>query len=131
MRTMAICAAILTMTVVLAIAQRGPAPAASKTPARATAQPRLTDAQIESEIKARFAKSKIDTNHFAVRVQGGVATLEGKTDIVQHKGTATRLAKSGGAIAVNNRIQVSEAGKKKASENLTEGRRRAQVKRGE
>ena len=33
-------------------------------------------------------------------MQGGVATIEGKTDVVQHKGVATRLAKSGGAVAV-------------------------------
>jgi len=108
----------------LMIAQRGPAP-------KPKAQPRLTDAQLEAAIRAKFAASKINTNHFQVHVQGGVATLEGRTEIVQHKGTATRLAKNAGAVAVNNRIQVSEAARKKASENLKEGRRRAQVKRSE
>jgi len=107
-----------------ATGQRGPAP-------KAKAPPKLSDAQIEAAIRAKFAASKISTNHFQVHVQGGVATLEGRTEIVQHKGTATRLAKTAGAAAVNNRIQVSEAARKKASENLTEGRRRAQIKRGE
>src|SRR6185436_5542624 len=94
----------------LLMAQRGTAPK--------KAQPRLTDAQIESAIRAKFAASKISTNHFQVHVQGGVATLEGRTDIVQHKGTATRLAKTAGAVAVNNRIQVSESARRKAAENL-------------
>lgn len=89
------------------------------------------DAQIEKNIRARFAKSKISRNNFQVRVQGGVATLEGQTDVIQHKGTATRLAKSGGAKKVVNRIKVSQAARDKASRNLAEGRRRAQVKRSE
>src|SRR5438552_2831155 len=114
--------AFVLLIAVVGQAQRGPAP---KTAAK------QTDAQLEAAIKARFAQSKIGTNHFQVHVQGGVATLEGRTDVIQHKGTATRLAKSAGAIAVNNRIQVSDAAKKKAAENLTEGRRRAQIKRGD
>src|SRR4051812_31372405 len=134
MRRTAVCAAILTLSAVLLNAQRGPI-AAVKTPAktapRGAAQPKLSDAQIEAAIKAKFAKSKINEDHFQVHVQGGVATLEGRTEVVQHKGTATRLAKTGGAVAVNNRIQASDAAKKKASESLTQGRRRAQVKRGE
>src|SRR5437867_1126663 len=96
----------------LATAQRAPAPKAKSTP-------KLSDAQIEAAIRAKFAASKISTNHFQVHVQGGIATLEGRTDVVQHKGTATRLAKTGGAVAVNNRIQVSEAAKKKAAANLS------------
>lgn len=113
-----------------------PAPAhsqasASKTSARRT-QPAKTDAQIEAAIKAKLAKSpKLSPEHLQVRVQGGVATLEGKTEVVQHKGTATRMAKSAGAVAVNNHIQVSDAAKAKAAGNLQTGRRRAQVKRGD
>src|ERR1043166_193944 len=108
--------ALVLLIAALVQAQRAPA---SKTP------PKMTDAQMEAAIKARFAQSKIGTNHFQVHVQGGVATLEGRTEVVQHKGTATRLAKTAGAIAVNNRIQVSDAARQKAAENLTEGRRRA------
>ena len=102
-------------------------PAAKSQPA----QPKKTDAQIEAAIRAKLSASKIGADHFTVRVQGGVATLEGKTDVVQHKGTATRLAKTAGALAVNNRIQVSDAARKKASDNLEKGRRRAQISRGE
>lgn len=93
--------------------------------------PSKPDAEIERAIRARFAASKISANRFTVRVQGGVATIEGKTDIVQHKGTATRLAKSNGALKVVNLVEVSQAARDKASENLAKGRRRAQVKRSE
>jgi len=95
------------------------------------AQPAVNDAQLEKAIRARLARSKISSNNFQVRVQGGVATLEGKTDVVQHKGTATRLARSAGAVQVVNKIQVSQAAREKAAANLAKGRRRAQVKRGE
>jgi len=108
---------------------------AAKVPAARPAQPArpaaVPDAQIEAAIRGKFAKSKISADHFTVRVQGGVATLEGRTDVVQHKGTATRLARTGGATSVNNRIQVSEAALVKARKNLQEGRRRAQIKRSE
>ncbi len=87
------------------------------------------DAAIEKTIRAKLAASKISTNKFEVHVQGGVATLTGRTDVLQHKGTATRLAKTGGASQVVNRIEVSDAAKEKAASNLESGRRRAQVKR--
>ena len=96
----------------------------------AAVQPRLSDAQLESIIRAKFAKSK-SANTFKVHVQGGVATIEGQTDVVQHKGAATHMAKSAGAVAVNNRVQISDAAKQKAAGNLETGRRRAQVKRGD
>jgi hypothetical protein len=92
-------------------------------------QPKLTDAQLESAIRAKFARSKINTDKFTVRVQGGVAHIEGKTDVLQHKGVATRMAKTAGAVMVDNRIQVSDAAKAKAAGNLEQGRRRVQVKR--
>jgi len=95
------------------------------------AWPALSDQQLEKAIQERFARSKIAPNHFQVRVQGGVATLTGKTDVLQHKGVATRLAKNSGARQVVNRIEVSDAAKQKASANLATGRRRAQIKRGE
>jgi len=89
------------------------------------------DKQIEATIRAKLAKSKIGKDGFTVRVQGGIAYWEGKTDVVQHKGSATRMAKTAGAKAVVNHIMVSDAAKEKAGENLDEGRRRAQVKRSE
>src|SRR5262249_52707973 len=89
------------------------------------------DKAIEAEIRARLEKSKIGKDGFKVRVQGGVATWEGTTSVVQHKGAATRMAKSAGAKAVVNNIQVTEDAKQKAGENLKTGRRRAQLKRGD
>lgn len=68
---------------------------------------------------------------FTIHVQGGIATLEGNARMVQHKAAATRMAKSAGARAVVNRIRVSEAAREQARENLTNGRRRIQQKRGE
>jgi hypothetical protein len=100
-------------------------------PPAAAAAPKQTDSQIEAVIRAKFAKSKINEDKFTVRVQGGVATIEGRTDVLQHKGVATRLAKTGGAIAVNNHVQISDAARQKAAGNLEKGRRRVQVQRGD
>lgn len=109
----------------------GPTVAPHAPPKKATTQAAKSDAEIEKDIRARLAKSKISQDKFQVHVQGGIATFEGKTDVIQHKGVATRLAKSAGAVAVVNHIQVSEAAREKAAKNLETGRRRAQVKRGE
>ena len=87
------------------------------------------DAEIEKAIRAKLAASKISKDKFEVHVQGGVATITGKTDVLQHKGTATRLAKNAGASKVLNRVEISDAAKEKAASNLDSGRRRAQVKR--
>lgn len=89
------------------------------------------DATLEKAIRARFAVSKISTDKFEVHVQGGVATITGKTDVLQHKGTATRLARNNGAKQVVNKVEVSESAKNKAASNLSSGGRRAQVKRSE
>jgi hypothetical protein len=105
--------------------------AASHQRASTLARPAASDAEIEKTIRAKFAKSKISADKFTVKVQGGVATIEGKSDVVQHKGTATRMAKTGGATKVVNKIQLSQAARDKANQNLEKGRRRAQVKRGD
>ena len=80
-----------------------------------------SDATLEQTIKARFAKSKISADHFTVHVQGGVAIIEGKTDVIQHKGTATRIVHSCGAQVVN-KIQITEAARQKAATNLARHR---------
>ena len=103
----------------------------ARAPSKSAAAPTRSDVDIERDIRARLAKSKIGADKFQVHVQGGVATLEGTTDVIQHKGVATRLARSGGAAAVNNKIQVSEAAREKAAKNLETGRRRVQIKRGD
>jgi hypothetical protein len=87
------------------------------------------DKAIEATIRAKLDKSKIGKDGFKVHVQGGVATWEGSTGVLQHKGAATRMAKSAGAKAVVNNIKVSDDARDKAAGNLDQGRRRAQVKR--
>lgn len=93
--------------------------------------PVMTDTAISASIKERLARSKIGKNGFKYKVSGGIVTWEGKTDVIQHKGAATRMAKSAGARAVVNNIQISDAAKAKAKANLETGRRRAQVTRGD
>ena len=126
-------AAPLLIAVAACSGQTKPAPAHTTTTAQAPKAPvrqaMKSDAEIEATIRAKFSRSKINSEKFQVHVQGGVATIEGKTNVIQHKGTATRLAKTGGAVAVNNHIQISDAAKQKAADNLDQGRRRAQVKR--
>jgi hypothetical protein len=104
---------------------------AAKAAAKTAQTPKIGDADLENAINAKFLACKIATDKFKAHVQGGVATLEGYTEIVQHKGTATRLAKSAGALAVVNNIEISQAAKDKAQANLDSGRRRAQIKRTE
>ncbi len=126
-RKLALAVAVLAALQAALWAQRAtPAAPQAKPPG-----PQLTDPQLEKAILERFARSKIARNHFQVRVQGGVATLTGFTDVLQHKGVATRLAKTAGARQVVNRIEVSEAARQKAAANLATGRRRAQIKRSE
>ncbi len=128
------CAIALALLAVAAWGQNRPVPAkaAGAHTRQATPQkPGPSDADLEKAIRARLSASKISSDKFQVHVQGGVATLEGHTDVVQHKGTATRLAKSAGAARVVNNIQISEAAREKAAANLAKGRRRAQIKRGE
>ena len=73
------------------------------------------DSQIEATIRTKLAKSKIGKDGFHFHVQHGVVTWEGSTNVVQHKGAATRMAHSSGAVGVVNNIQVSAAGRAKAS----------------
>lgn len=120
----------LALVLPLSAAEQRPAIAHQRA-AASPAAPRLTDAQLEALIRAKFGKSKINADHFTVRVQGGVANLDGRTDVIQHKGVATRLARTAGAIGVNNHIQISDAARQKAMGNLEKGRRRAQVQRSE
>jgi hypothetical protein len=113
------------IALVLAVACAGPVQAApaGSTGANVSKPALLPDAQIERNIRAKLAKSKMNaTEHFTVTVHNGVAFLEGKTNVIQHKGVATRLAKSGGATAVKNNIQVSDAAKAKAAAALAKNR---------
>ncbi len=124
------------LRILIAIAMAGGLLAQTAKPAVKKAAPAQgttaqEDKAIEAKIQEKLAKSKIGKDGFKVHVQGGVATWEGSTDVLQHKGAATRMAKTAGAKAVVNHIKVSDAAKQGATDNLESGRRRAQVKRGD
>jgi osmotically-inducible protein OsmY len=106
-----------------------PATAAKKAAPAASQHSASDDVTVERAIRAKLARSKISTDKFEVHVQGGIATITGKTNVLQHKGTATRLAKNAGAKQVVNKVEVSDEAKEKASSNLSSGGRRVQVKR--
>src|SRR6266850_4769793 len=71
-------------------------------------QEKFSDAEIEATIKAKLAKSKIGKDGIQVHVKAGVATWTGNTTVMQHKGAATRMAKTAGAIRVVNNIKISD-----------------------
>ncbi|MBI4876724.1 MAG: BON domain-containing protein [Acidobacteria bacterium] len=120
----------LVLLLLAAGAAAAPPPAHKRTaPGKNTPAPKMTDPELEKAIQARFARSKIAVNKFQVHVQGGVATIEGRTGVLQHKATATRLAKLAGARAVLNKVQASDEARRKAASQLAQGRRRAQIKR--
>ncbi|HMF78753.1 MAG TPA: BON domain-containing protein [Bryobacteraceae bacterium] len=83
------------------------------TPAKATMAPSVSDAQLEATIRAKLAKSKIGKDGFRFRVSHGLVTWEGNTGVGQHKGAATRMARSSGATQVVNNIHVDGAGQSK------------------
>src|SRR5437660_9418349 len=67
---------------------------------------RRSDSEIESAIKTKLAKSKIGKDGIQVHVKNGVATWTGTTSVMQHKGAATRMAKTAGATQVVNNIKL-------------------------
>jgi hypothetical protein len=71
----------------------------------------VSDGELESTIRTKLAKSKIGKDGFRFHVQRGVVTWEGTTAVGQHKGAATRMARTAGAVEVINNIRVSTAGK--------------------
>jgi hypothetical protein len=105
---------------VLAVGLMAGAPGANPTRSTAVSSQRAlpNDAQIETTIRGKLAKSKIGRDGFRFRVQRGVVTWEGTTNVMQHKGSATRMARAAGAVQVINNIQVSAAAKAKAAGNL-------------
>jgi osmotically-inducible protein OsmY len=84
-------------------------PAEVKAP-NAASRPAASDTQLEAAIRAKLAKSKIGKDGFRFHVQHGVVTWEGNTNIAQHKGAATRMARSSGATQIVNNIRVNGAG---------------------
>jgi osmotically-inducible protein OsmY len=104
------------------------AAAGTPTAPAAQARPHVSDAELENKINAKLAKSKIGKDGFTVKVKGGVVTWEGKTNVIQHKGAATRMARTAGALEVVNHIKISDEARQKAAGNLTGSVPRAQVK---
>jgi hypothetical protein len=88
---------------------------------------KFSDAEIEATIKAKLAKSKIGKDGFQIHVKDRVATWTGSTAVMQHKGAATRMAKTAGAIRVVNNIKVSGEGDQPAKGNLPGQPRHVQV----
>jgi osmotically-inducible protein OsmY len=100
-----------------------PAEAPKKTPAARTA-PQSKDAELRKAVEARFARSAIAPEHFKVEVKDGAVHITGKTEVMQHKGVATRLARSVGAKEVHNEVEISEAARQKAAAQLAGGRKK-------
>lgn len=99
------------------------------TPTHSAAGARLSDAEIERNIRTKLTKSKIGKDGFTFHVKSGVVTWEGNTNVIQHKGSATRMARTSGALQVVNNIKISDAARAKAAGNLTgQASRRAEVK---
>jgi hypothetical protein len=84
--------------------------------------PHLSDAQMEGLIKTKLAKSKMASEGFSIHVHNGIATWEGKTNVIQRKGAATRMARTAGAVQVVNNIKIGEEARRKAIERLSRNR---------
>lgn len=97
-------------------------PVATQPSSKASGPKKPADAQIERAIRTKLAKSKLSADHFTFSVANGVATLEGSTSVMQHKGAMTRIAKTSGATSVHNNIRISDAAKAKATAALSRGR---------
>jgi BON domain len=91
---------------------------------------KFSDAEIEATIKAKLAKSKIGKDGFQVHVKDRVATWTGSTSVMQHKGAATRMAKTAGAIRVLNNIKITEQNALRTQGSPIGQARRVQVKAG-
>jgi osmotically-inducible protein OsmY len=87
---------------------------AATSPTKSAAAPSrgsVSDEQLEATIKTKLSKSKIGKDGFHFKVQRGVVTWEGTTNIGQHKGAATRMAHASGAALVINNIKVLNTAK--------------------
>jgi len=117
------CVLYLVAMVGLSQPAAGGSPASAAKQSKAPTEPRTpADAQIERTLKNKLTKSKMNSDHFTVSVVKGVATIEGSTNVMQHKGAMTRMAKSSGATSVRNNIRISDAAKSKAAASLAKGR---------
>lgn len=78
------------------------------------------DAALRAEIEARLSRAVIGKDAFQFTVREGVVTWTGETAVAQHKGAATRMARSAGAKQVVNRITVKGATPRKSRQGRPE-----------
>lgn len=70
------------------------------------------DKQEVQQIQAQFAKTPdLKNNQIDVKVDDGIAVLEGTVDTQKEKKEAQQVAHVDGILGVNNRLQVRGAGK--------------------
>jgi len=100
-----------------------PAEAPAKSQSKSAAAPHWKDAELKKAIEQRFARSAIGVEKFKVEVNDGVVHITGKTEVIQHKGVATRLARSMGARSVKNDVEISAAAREKAAAQLGRGKK--------
>jgi len=105
MKRLAIALAIVLAPMLCSAAPRSSAPDSNATSA---ASRHFSDAEIQQKIQTKLAKSKIGKDGLVAHVKGGVVTWDGHTSVPQHKGAATRMAKSAGAVRVVNNIQITD-----------------------
>ncbi len=98
---------------------------ASTPQAKTAPAPAIPDEALQQKIQDKFSKAKAGGGKFQVKVRGGTAYLTGRADVAQHKGSATRMAKSAGAKRVVNNIVVTEAAKQKMARDSSQARPRA------
>jgi len=113
--------AILSLLTVSLVANAG-------TLTKSHSQGKFSDEEIEATIKSKLAKSKIGKDGLQVHVKNGIATWTGNTSVMQHKGAATRMAKTAGATKVVNNIKVSDESVAKTAGALKAEPRKVQVK---
>lgn len=70
------------------------------------------DAQQEQQIRQELQKAPgLENNRIVVKVDDGIAVLEGTVDSQQEKKEAQQCAHVDGILGVNNRLHVRAAGK--------------------
>jgi hypothetical protein len=102
---------ILSMALASAFPGFAAAAPAKVPPVAGLTRPTASDAQLEAAIRTKLTKSKIGKDGFRFHVQHGTVTWEGNTAVAQHKGAATRMARTSGAAQVINNIKVLNSGK--------------------
>lgn len=70
------------------------------------------DQKQEQQIQAQFQKTPdLKNNRIEVKVDDGIAVLEGAVDSKQERAEAQRIAHVDGILGVNNRLKVSGTAK--------------------